>query len=105
MMGHMRHKLILQNRVRAPDGAGGYTESWMDVADKPVVYAAIQNLSATEVLRQRQLAAEAQYRVLIHYRDGVTPDMRLWSTERVYNIVGVLDRDMRKEYLEILATS
>lgn len=105
MIGAMKHRLTLQARQRVADGAGGYSETWADIADEPIVYAAIETLGAAEVYRQQQISAAATHRLLIRYRADVTPDMRLCGEAGVFDITGVLDRHHRKEYLEVLATN
>lgn len=105
MIGQMRHRLTVQKRVRTADGAGGYSEIWQDLAENPHVYAAITTLSAGEALRGRKTDSLATHRIVLHYRADITADMRLTGGGAVYDITAVLDRGMRKEYLEVLATS
>ncbi len=104
MIGDLRHRLSLQSRSRVPDGAGGFTETWADVAAHPVVYAAIRAVGGTEALRAGQLQGTTTYRLLLRYREDINADMRLSDGAGHYDIIAVLDRDGRKQYLEVTAT-
>lgn len=102
MIGAMRHQLTLQQRVTTADGAGGYAEGWQDVA---ILYAAIEDIGGRIDVRGMQERHVVSHRLIMHYRAGVTPAMRLLSPDKSYDIVAVLDRGNRKAYLEVLAVS
>ena len=102
MIGAMRHRLTLQQRVSTSDTAGGYVEGWEDVA---VLYAAIEDTGGRIDMRGMQERHSVTHRLTVHYRDDITPAMRLSGEGRIYDIVAILDRDNRKAYLEVLAIS
>lgn len=104
MIGEMRHRLTLQTRLRTADGAGGFTESWQDAAENPQVWAAIETVGAGESVSHRKTGMTATHRIFLYYRADITADMRLTDGSVAYDIVAVLDRGMRKEYLEVVAT-
>lgn len=105
MIGDFRHILTLQSRTRLDDGAGGFSESWTDVAADPLVYAAVRAVGGGEALRAGQRQSVTTYRITMRYRADVTADMRLTDGVHFYNIVAALDRDGRRQYLEVTATS
>jgi len=47
MIGDMKHRVAIRQPVLTPDGAGGFSESWQDVA---TVYASIMPATAGEQL-------------------------------------------------------
>ncbi len=103
MIGDLTHRVTLQAVTRTPDGGGGFTESWSDLADAPTVYAAIRPLSGAEVFRFRQVSTEATHRIVIRYRADLTPARRIVHASDVYDIVSVVDADGRREFLDITA--
>jgi len=102
MSNAMKKRATLQHRARTPDGGGGFSETWTDVASVPEVYAEIVPLSGSEQLRYHQLSTVVTHRITLRYRSDVTADMRLVSGGRVYNIVSAVSRD--DLWLDILAT-
>ena len=105
MIGSLRHMLRLQEKASTPDGGGGFTYVWQDVASNPEVYASIEALSGREDLRHYRLLTAVTHRLQIRYRDDVTADMRLTDGVNHYEIAAVLDRDGRKKLLDIVAVS
>jgi len=105
----LRHKLTLQQEIQTPDGAGGSSKSWEDVADLwaeiiPIVGAGASSSkgSGKEILLAGQVQAEVSHRILLRYRDGVTPAMRLVFESRIFNIRAVADIDEKRDTLQLL---
>lgn len=105
MIGNMRHLLTIEHRVRVADDSGGFSESWQSLPQDAQVWAAIETLSGRQILRAGQLQPAATHRLHLHYRQGLSPGMRLTGEGVCYDITAVLDRDNRKQYLEVMATS
>lgn len=101
----LRHLLTIQEPVRTPDGGGGFTTAWQDIATGPAVYAAIEPLPGREELRQGQMTPVQSWRITLRYRADITPALRLAEGATIYNITSVRDIDGRAAYLEILAAS
>lgn len=99
-IGKLRHKMSLQQQVLTPDGGGGFTASWQEVAE---IYADIAELTGGESLDAGQLAAVTPCRITILYRGDVTPAQRLATGSRIYDIVSARDPDGSKAWLEIIA--
>jgi SPP1 family predicted phage head-tail adaptor len=105
----LRHRLTLQQEVQIPDGAGGSSKSWQDVADLwaeiiPIVGADSQlnKSSGKELLFAGQMQSEISHRILLRYRDGVTAAMRLVFETRVFNIRYVANVEERRDTMELL---
>lgn len=99
-IGRLRHKMSLQQQSLTPDGGGGFTASWQEVAE---VYADIAALGGTESLDSGQLAAVTPCRITVLYREDITPAMRLALGNKTYDIVSVRDPDGGNAWLEIIA--
>lgn len=105
----LRHLLTLQQEVQTPDGGGGYTRGWQDVAS---LWAEIIPLTDTqnsshgsgrEVLFAGQVQAEISHRIRLRYRDGVTARMRLVFENRAFNIRAVADTSENRDTMDVLA--
>lgn len=87
--GELRQDIILRALTRLPDGAGGWTETWTDVA---TVHARVEPMRAEERYLAQQLAPAMRYRIAIRWRDDVREeDMRVVHDGREYDIESVYD--------------
>lgn len=67
-LGAMRHRIRLKNKVRNPDGAGGFERA--DTAGD-TIQAAIETLSAREVTRYQQLQKNVTHRLTVRHRSDL----------------------------------
>lgn len=105
MIGDLKHRITLQQLVLTPDGGGGFTEAWQDLAATPVVYASVMPVSGGEQLRYHQLETAVTHRITIRYRADVTSAMRILHDGAAYNLFSVTDRGGLGTYLDILAVA
>lgn len=104
MIADMKYRVTIQQVVLTPDGAGGFSESWQNLATAPVVYASITPAAAGEQMKYGQTEATTTHHIVMRYRTDVTPGMILIDEDAVtYAIVSVADQNGAKIYLEILA--
>jgi len=105
MIADMKYRVTLQQPVLATDNAGGFAESWQNLATAPVVYAAITPANSGEQLKYGQIEATSTHHIIIRYRTDITPGMRLIDEDAVtYNIISVTAQNGAKVYLELLAS-
>lgn len=95
-IGAMRHRVTIEEPVRAGDAGGGADISWQSVA---TVWAEMQPKSGREIFESDQLGGRVTHDVRIRYRDGVTPKMRVFHAGRVFDIRYVSNAGERKEWL------
>lgn len=98
-IGHMRHRLVLEQASRTDDGGGGASETWLPVAE---VWAAIATASGTESVGGEAIEGRVTHIVDMRHRPGVTPAMRLRLGSRVLEIVAVVDLEERRRRLRCL---
>lgn len=101
-IGQLKNLLVIEEPVLAPDGGGGFTVSWQEVAE---VYADIAELAGSEPLQHRQLSSRMPCRITLLYRADIRADMRLTGGGRSYGIVSLRDPDGKGAYLEIIASA
>lgn len=94
----LRHQVALQSQSTSLDAYGGNVGAWSTVA---TVRAGIEPIGGTEAARNGQNAAEQMVRVVLRYRSGVTPQMRIVRGSTIYTIVAVANRDEANRMLEL----
>lgn len=96
--GKLRNRLTLQQPVRTPDGQGGFTLTWTDVA---TVWADIRQLAGREYLLAQQLGTALSHEVSIRYRADVIASWRGKDTDNtVLDIHSVSNPDgLKRETL------
>ena len=94
----LRHRVTIQQPVKTVNARGGRTKSWADVW---TVWAGIEPLSAREIEQNHQLEGEAEVRIVMRYRRGITTDMRIKYGDRYFKITGILDPDERHKELRL----
>lgn len=95
--GALRHRLAIEAPIRADDGGGGANLSWSVVAD---VWAAIRPLLVGEKIAGETLQANVTHLVVLRSIDGIGPEMRFRYGARTLQIVGIIDDDERRAWLE-----
>jgi len=97
--GRLRRRVTIQRSVRVDDGYGGSQVVWEDVGK---VWAAVEPLRGSERYAAQQVKNDLSHRVLMRYRPGITPQMRLVLNDRVLNIEAAINVEERNRWLELL---
>lgn len=94
--GALRSELSLQACTTTPDGLGGHTETWAEVA---TVFARIEPISASSMFGADQTLETVTHRITMRWRSGVKSGMRLGKQGRIFEIVTVHDPDDTGRYV------
>lgn len=94
--GRLRSELSLQEATQTPDGAGGFTESWTEVA---VVFAEVEPLAARDRFGAGQTLEEVSHRITLRHRPDLRSGMRFVRGGRRFMIATVYDPDESGRYL------
>jgi SPP1 family predicted phage head-tail adaptor len=98
-IGRLRHRIALERAVRSDDGGGGANESWVKVAD---VWAEIRPTGGGEIVESDALTGRISHEIIMRFRTGVSPAMRLISNTRLFEIFAVIDIDERRRWIKCL---
>lgn len=101
--GQLRHRVDFQTLGQVQDPSSGeMVPGWTAVWAK--VPASVTPLSARDLIAAQAAQSEASARIVIRYRAGVLPTMRIIHRGEVYDIKGppLPDPDSGLEYLTIL---
>lgn len=98
--GRLRRKITIQQQSITQDAVGQPVDTWSDVAS---VWAGVEDISATETVRDGAFSAQVTTRVETRYRTGITAGMRITYDGRTLEIVAPpIDSEGRTRRLEIL---
>lgn len=102
--GRLRHRITIQGPDYGQDETTGEDiPRWVDVWTR--VPAAIESLSARELIAAQSKDSAISARVTLRYRPGLRADMRFLHGDDVYDVAGVIpDRQSGREYVTIPVT-
>lgn len=97
--GRLRHRVDIEEQQYSQDPVTGeVTTTWVPVWWG--VPAAIEPLSAREFIAAQAVQSQVTARIVIRFREGLTPTMRIVHNGRVYNPAGWLpDPDSGRVYV------
>lgn len=98
-IGRLRHRLILEQSVPTPDGGGGVTLTWVQVAQ---IWGALEPLSGRERVEAGRIAGRHMYDITIRHRGDVKLSMRFALGTRIFHILSAEDVDGRGRWLKTL---
>jgi SPP1 family predicted phage head-tail adaptor len=94
--GALRTELSLQQAELTPDGMGGHTEAWQEIA---TVFARIEPVSAGARFGAGQTLEEVTHRITLRHRADLGSGMRFVRGSRVFEILTAHDPDETRRYL------
>lgn len=94
--GAFRSEFALEECATTPDGFGGHTESWVEIA---TVFARLEPVVVQSIFGADQMLETATHRVTLRWREGLRSGMRLRRNLRVLDIITVHDPDETQRYL------
>ncbi len=94
--GRLNQQLGLEQRVETPDGSGGTTVSFVEVAK---VWALLEPVAAAMRNLAQQSTETVTHRISIRYRDDIASGWRFTKGTRTFRIITVHDPDETGRYL------
>lgn len=94
--GALRTELSLEASDDAPDGAGGFSEGWIEVA---TVFGLIEPAVPSSRYGAGRLVEEQTHRITLRHRGDVEPGMRLRRGATAFEVLTVHDPDESGRYL------
>ena len=97
----LNRKLVLEDAVQLPDGAGGYAESWVALGE---VWAEVTAGTGREKAGEFVTVSSVPYRILVRGApigapSRPKPDQRFREGTRLFRINAVTEQDGRAQYL------
>jgi len=96
--GSRRRRIIIEQAVDTPDGAGGFSRVWSPQA---AVWASFRLIRAGPHDMADRPALAAVWSVRLRWRDDLDGTRRLRDVARIFTILGGGDPDGRKAWLDV----
>lgn len=103
--GVLRHRILVEQPIRSQNATGEEEILWSVVGK---VWGAVEPMSGREQLAANQIEATANTRIIMRWSDvmnGMDATWRLSHQGTVYNIFSITQVNMRRQEIEIMATS
>lgn len=97
--GRLRHRVRIQADTPTVDARGDPIPSWTTYA---TVWAAVEPLEGSELVRFQQVQAETTCRVRMRHNSSVAATNRILHDSRTLQVLTVINRDDRNIELELL---
>ncbi len=97
--GQMTVRLLLEEPVNVPDGQGGATKTWAEIA---AMWAKIEPVSSMVTERAGAEIGTITHRIWLRFREGVSAGQRLRKGSRLFVVKLVQDPDETGRYLTCL---
>jgi SPP1 family predicted phage head-tail adaptor len=85
LAGRLRHRVTIEHKVKTYNEFNEEIEEWKPFA---TVMAGVEPLRGREYLAAQQMQAVVDHRVVMRWRNGVLPTMRINFKGRIFEIVG-----------------
>jgi SPP1 family predicted phage head-tail adaptor len=96
--GRLRHRITIEEKAQAPDGVGGFSETWQTFA---TVWAEVKPLRARERFFAEKIESSITHLVKLRFRFGIDPEMRIMHGGRTLKILGIVNVEERNQWLEL----
>lgn len=97
--GELREAVTIETATQQTNSYGEYTETWQPFATRR---AAVEGITASEVMLTQEPATVATHTVRFRYVPGLSTKMRVvWTSRmpsRVLDIVSITERNNREEH-------
>jgi SPP1 family predicted phage head-tail adaptor len=99
MIGPLDQRARLLARTAAPDGGGGTSVSWTELAE---IWIALEVTSGSQDAAANRLESRARYRLTLRRRADVAAGMRLETAAHLLVVLAVLDDGPRTQFMILL---
>jgi len=96
----LNKRITIQASTKVPDGGGGFTTTWVDIA---TIWAAIWPTSANEITQANATVMVISHRIRIRYRAVLKTGWRVKFGNRYFSIVGATCPNEGREWIDIMA--
>lgn len=101
--GKLRHKVLVERMTTTTDpDYGTQTVAWATVGTFP---ASVEPISGREYTAHLMALSEVTTRIRMRYLAGMTTADRITHGGKVYNVLSVINPEMRNEELELMCKS
>lgn len=99
--GELDQRITFQERLSVPDGIGGSSFTWVDIATLSSVWAHVRTAGGREVTEYERVNAEQSYLFVIRNRSDINAAYRIMWDGEPFSIKAVKKPKSRAMYMEI----
>ena len=105
-IGKLRHLVTFESPVVTVDSNGESAEEWVEAFGGQQISASIEPLSGRELFTAQQVHSRVTTRIVVRYRPGILPEMRVVHRGVYFNIEAVVpDADSGFRHATLLCYS
>ena len=97
--GRLRQRVTIQQKSATQNSYGEEVVTWSDVA---TVWGSVEPLRGQEFIEIRRAGAEVTTRIVLRYRSGIEPEMRVTYGAHTYDVMSVIHVEERQRELQLL---
>lgn len=97
--GKLRHRVSIYYPEETQDATGSMVQNWLEFA---TVWASVEPLRGREMWAAREKEARIDVRIRMRYIDGITAKMIVILGSHTYQIVSIIDEEMRHAALQLM---
>jgi len=97
--GRLRQRVTIQEKVVTRNAYGEEVITWADVA---TVWGSVEPLRGDEFLEFARAGAEVSTRIVLRYRSGIVPEMRVSYDGHTYDVLSVINVEERDKELQLM---
>jgi len=96
--GRLRHRITIQSRQLIDNSILEKVEQWSDYV---TVWASVEPVTGNQFYAAKQLTSGVDGKIIMRYRDGILPTMRVLYDGRILTIVSLLTVGERNREIQI----
>lgn len=100
--GKLRHSIVIDRYVSITDDWGQPIEGWEAVGS---FRASVEPISGREYFAAQAAQSEVTTKITMRYQPGILSSDRITHEGTVYNVLSIIDKDMKNIQLELMCKS
>lgn len=100
--GALRHRITIERQATAQDDWGGVVNHWATIG---TFSASIEPINGREYFAAQAVQSEVTARIRMRYHPDVLPSDRVNHNGTIYNVLSIIDKDMKNIQLELMCKS
>lgn len=97
--GKLRHRITIQQVAETQDETGALVSDWSTFAE---VWGSVEPLRGRELFMAHEQQARMDVRIRLRYLAGITAKMRVLFGSHTYQIVSVINPEMRNREMQLM---
>ena len=97
--GRLKHRITIQQQIKSQNAMHEWITTYEDWA---TIWASIEPNRGRMYFEAKQANSEVEGRIIIRYRKGVLPTMRVTYGDKIFNIISIIHPKENQRELNLL---